>query len=128
LQYIIGIYQPADGNSGGEQSLEKTIIQRTLPYLIEGGVIVLEILEAKNLAICIACCAGLLQNCARLGTESASSSAVSGIWKRLKRARKHVPTGARKSNALPSKSDRAFPPRLPLPAATYSLWCSRRCG
>jgi len=41
----LALLNPPYSNSGGEQSLEKTIIRRTLPYLMEGGVIVLVIPE-----------------------------------------------------------------------------------
>jgi len=37
----LALLNPPYSNTGGEQSLEKTIIRRTLPYLVEGGVIVL---------------------------------------------------------------------------------------
>jgi len=41
----LAILNPPYSNTGGEQSLEKTIIRRTLPYLVDGGVIVLVIPE-----------------------------------------------------------------------------------
>ena len=41
----LALLNPIYDNIGGEQSLEKTIIRRTLPYLVEGGVIVLVIPE-----------------------------------------------------------------------------------
>lgn len=34
----LAFINPPYSNTGGEQSLEKTIIRRTLPYLVEGGV------------------------------------------------------------------------------------------
>jgi hypothetical protein len=39
----LALLNPPYDNTGGEQSLEKTIIRRSLPYLAEGGVIVLVI-------------------------------------------------------------------------------------
>ena len=39
----LALLNPPYSNTGGEQSLEKTIIRRTLPYLVEGGVIALVI-------------------------------------------------------------------------------------
>jgi len=41
----LALLNPPYSNSGGEQSLEKTIIRRTLPYLVDGGVIALVIPE-----------------------------------------------------------------------------------
>jgi len=41
----LALLNPPHSNIGAEQSLEKTIIRRTLPYLVEGGVIVLVIPE-----------------------------------------------------------------------------------
>ncbi|MBL7164502.1 MAG: hypothetical protein ISS57_18100, partial [Anaerolineales bacterium] len=41
----LAISNPPYDNTGGEQSQEKTIIRRTLPYLVDGGVIALVIPE-----------------------------------------------------------------------------------
>ena len=41
----LALLNPPYDNTGGEQSLEKTIIRRTLPYLVEGGVIALVVPE-----------------------------------------------------------------------------------
>jgi len=41
----LALLNPIYDNTGGEQSQEKTIIRRTLPYLVEGGVIALIVPE-----------------------------------------------------------------------------------
>jgi len=41
----LALLNPPYSNIGGEQSLEKTIIRRTLPYLVDGGVIALVVPE-----------------------------------------------------------------------------------